>query len=172
IIKEICPDAKVVGAVYNPGDESNTRTVNELKSLLPEFGLELIEASISTSADIYTAAISLVDRVDVMWIPMDNTVIGAVEALISVCEEYNIPFFASEATCVEKGAIACVSSPIEDLGRLGAHIAARVLRGEDPCNIPVTTPETTHIHLNPGAAERIGITIPQSLLDKAFEIVE
>ena len=58
----------------------------------------------------------------------------------------------------------------EELGEIGGHKAARVLRGEDPCNIPVTTFTTINMYLNPGAAERMGATIPQSLLDKAFEI--
>jgi len=170
IIKEITPGAKVVGAVYNPGDEAHTKTVNEFKGLLPEFGLKLIEASVSTSAEVHSAGMSLVDRVDVMWVPMDTTVVGAVAALISVCEEYDIPLFVPVADCVKAGAIACVYYFNEELGEIGGHKAARVLRGEDPCNISVTTFTTINMYLNPGAAERMGATIPQSLLDKAFEI--
>jgi len=51
IIKEICLEAKVLGAVYNAGDESNLKTVSEMKRLAPDFGLEVIEANVSTTAE-------------------------------------------------------------------------------------------------------------------------
>jgi len=172
IIKQICPEAKVLGAVYNAGDESNTKTVNELKSLAPDFGLEVIEASVSTTADVQSAGMSLVDRADVAWSPLCNTTIAGLEGLLTVCEEYNIPYFAPDEDSVKRGAIAALYYSNEELGEIGGHIAAQVLRGEDPCNIPVTTFTTVNLFFNPGAAERMGATIPQSLLDKATKVYE
>ncbi len=172
LIKEICPEAKVLGAVYNAGDESNTKTVNELKSLAPEFGLQVIEANVSTTADVQSAAMSLVGRADVAWSPMCNTTVAGLEGLISVCEEYNIPYFAPDGDSVKRGAVAAIYYTNEELGEIGGHIAAQVLRGEDPCNIPVTTFTTINLYFNPGAAERMGATIPQSLLDKATKVYE
>jgi putative ABC transport system substrate-binding protein len=172
LIKQICPEAKVLGAVYNAGDESNTKTVNELKSLAPEFGLEVIEASVSTTADVHSAGMSLVGRADVAWSPLCNTTIAGLEGLLTVCEEYNIPYFAPDEDSVKRGAIAALYYSNEELGEIGGHIAAQVLRGEDPCNIPVTTFTTINLYFNPGAAERMGATIPQSLLDKANKVYE
>jgi len=172
IIKEICPEAKVLGAVYNAGDESNIKTVNELKSLAPDFGLEVIEANVSTSADVHSAGMSLVGRADVAWSPMCNTTIAGLEGLLSVCEEYNIPYFAPDGDSVKRGAIAATYYSNEELGEIGGHVAARVLRGEDPCNIPVQTFTTINMYFNPKAAERMGVTIPQSLLDKAAKVYE
>jgi putative ABC transport system substrate-binding protein len=172
LIKEICPEAKVLGAVYNAGDESNTKTVNELKSLAPEFGLQVIEANVSTTADVQSAAMSLVGRADVAWSPMCNTTVAGLEGLLTVCEEYNIPYFAPDGDSVERGAVAAIYYTNEELGEIGSHIAAQVLRGEDPCNIPVTTFTTINLYFNPGAAERMGATIPQSLLDKATKVYE
>ncbi len=172
IIKEICPEAKVLGAVYNAGDESNTKTVNELKSLAPEFGLQVIEANVSTTADVQSAAMSLVGRADVAWSPMCNTTVAGLEGLISVCEEYDIPYFAPDGDSVERGAVAAIYYTNEELGEIGSHMAARILRGEDPCNIPVATFTTINMFFNTGAAQRMGTTIPQSLLDKATKIYQ
>ena len=172
IIKEITPGAKVVGAVYNAGDESNTKTVNELKRLAPDFGLKVIEANVSTTADVHSAAMSLVGRADIAWMPMCNTTAAGLEGLVSVCEEHDMPLFVPDGDSVKRGGIACIYYVNEELGELGAEKAARVLNGEDPCNIPVTTFTIMNIYLNPAAAERMGATIPQSLLDKAFEIVK
>jgi len=172
IIKEICPEAKVLGAVYNAGDESNIKTVNELKRLAPDFGLEVIEANVSTSADVQSAGMSLVGRADVAWSPLCNTTVAGLEGLITVCEEYNIPLFAPDGDSVMRGAIAAIYYSNEELGEIGGYLAARVLKGEDPCNIPVQTFTTINMYFNPKAAERMGATIPQSLLDKAAEVYE
>lgn len=172
IIKEICPQARVIGAVYNAGDESNTKTVNELKRLAPEFGLKYIEAGVSTTGDVRNAGMSLVGRADIVWFPLCNTTAAGLEALVSVCEEHKMPLFPPDYDSVKRGGIASIYYSNEELGQLGAEKAARVLRGEDPCNIPVTTFTTINIYLNPGAAERMGATIPQSLMDRAFKIVK
>jgi putative ABC transport system substrate-binding protein len=172
VIKEICPEAKVLGIIYNAGDESNTKTVNEMKSLAPEFGLEVIEANVATTADTHSAAMSLVGRADVAWSPMCNTTAAGLEGAVGVCEEYDIPYFVPDPDSVKRGGIACTYYSNEDLGRDGGKKAAQVLKGENPCNIPVTTFENLYLTVNPGAAERMGTTIPQSVLDRASEIVE
>jgi len=171
IIKEICPDAKVIGLIYNAGDESNLKTVNEMKKLAPEFGLEVIEANVATTADTHSAAMSLVGRADIAWSPMCNTTVAGLEGVLSVCEEHHIPYFPPDPDSVKRGGIASIYYSNEELGEIAGRKAAKVLRGEDPCNIPVTTFETVRITLNPAAAERMGVTIPQSLLDKAYEVV-
>jgi len=172
IIKEITPEAKVLGAVYNAGDESNLKTVSEIKQLAPDFGLKVIEANVCTTSYVHSAAMSLVGRADLAWFPMCNTTAAGAEGLVSVCEEHDMPLFAPDGDSVKRGAVAAIYYVNEELGELAAEKAARVLRGEDPCNIPVTTFTIMNMYLNPTAAERMGATIPQSLLDKAFEVVE
>jgi putative ABC transport system substrate-binding protein len=58
------------------------------------------------------------------------------------------------------------------LGQLGAEQAAKVLRGENPCSLPVQTFTIIRIYVNPEAANRMGTTIPQSLMDRAYEIIK
>ena len=50
--------------------------------------------------------------------------------------------------------------------------AAKVLSGDDPCNLPVQTFTIIRIYVNPGAAGRMGATIPQPLIDRAYEIIK
>jgi len=172
IIRQICPQAKVLGAVYNPGDESNTKTVNEMKRLAPEFGLEYTEAGVSTTAEVRNAGMSLVGRADLMWFPLCNTTAAGLEALVSVCEEHDIPLFPPDYDSVKRGGIATIYYSNEELGQLGAEQAAKVLRGAEPCDLPVQTFTTIRIYVNPGAAGRMGTTIPQSLMDRAYEIIK
>ncbi len=61
---------------------------------------------------------------------------------------------------------------MSDVGRESGRMAARVLRGENPGEIAVTKGVMSNLAVNPAAAERMGVTIPQSIMNKATEIVE
>jgi putative ABC transport system substrate-binding protein len=171
MIKKVVPNAKVLGMVYKFGDDANTRTVNEMRKLAPQYGLKLVEANVSTSADIHSAGMSLVGRADAAWVPMCNTTVSGLEALIAVCEEHKIPLFVPDHESVDRGGIGALFYDNFVLGKLGGEKAARILKGEDPCRIPVGTFPTEALkgyYLNIKAAERMGVSIPQSLMEKAI----
>ncbi len=176
MIKAICPDFKVMGIVYDAGEANACATVAQMKESLSKAGFaEPVEANCPTSAEVKTAAESLVGRCDVMWWPDSNTVAQGCTALVGVCEENQLPLFGPTGWSVEPeyGCIgACGVSDYTEIGIEAGHIAARILLGEDPANIAVTTPAAEQLPvLNPAAAERMGVTIPQWLLDKARKVV-
>ncbi len=172
LVVDIMPDAKKLGVIYNAGEVNSVVQVDELKKVAPDLGItEIVEATAATSADVLAAAQSLVGRVDVIWIPTDNTVVSAFESVVKVSEENMIPLFAADVATVERGAIGTPGIDYYQLGRECGQVAARILRGENPADIPVKKVDMTDLFLNPSAAERMGITIPQSVLDKATNIV-
>jgi putative tryptophan/tyrosine transport system substrate-binding protein len=170
LIKQIVPNAKVLGIVCNFGDDSNTKSVNEMRRLAPEYGLKMVEANVSTSADIQSAGASLAGRADVAWIPMCNTTVTGLEALVSVAEEKKIPLFVPDHESVDRGGIGALNFDNFLLGKQGGKKVARILKGEDVCKIPVTTwpPEALKgYYVNPKAAERMGVSIPEAILKKS-----
>jgi putative tryptophan/tyrosine transport system substrate-binding protein len=169
LIQAVCPEAKSLGMVYNAGDESNTKTVEEMKALAEEQGLKVVEASVTTSAETNNAAKSLVGRADVMWSPMCNTTVSGLEGVLAVCEEEDIPYFAPDSNSVKRGGLACVYYNNRELGEQCAEKVVRILKGEDPCRIPVTTYKTEKmiIAVNPDAAKAMGVTIPASVMKGA-----
>jgi len=175
MIASICPDCQKMGIVYDVGEANAVATVSDVEAILPDFGIEPVEASVSTSAEVMTSAKSLVGRCDVMWWPDSNTVAAGFESLIAVCEENKIPLFGPTGWSVEGGCIgACGVHDYSWIGQEAGHMAARILLdGVDPANIPVTTPGAEQTPtLNPAAAERMGVTIPQEMIDKAYKIVK
>src|SRR5690606_8966429 len=91
LIQEITPDAKRIGVIGNPGEANSVVLINRLKEVASAAGLEVVEASATKSADVQQAALSLVGKVDVIYIPTDNTVVSALEAAIAVAEDNKIP---------------------------------------------------------------------------------
>jgi putative ABC transport system substrate-binding protein len=168
LILDIVPNVKKLGVVYNAGEVNSVVQINELKNVAPGLGItSVVEATAATTADVMTAAQSLVGRVDAIWVPTDNTVVAAFEAVVKVCEDNKIPLFAADTATVERGAIGTPGIDYYELGKECGQVAARILRGENPADIPVVKVQMTQLYLNPTAAQRMGVTIPQSVLDRA-----
>ncbi len=172
LVVDIIPGVKKLGVIYNAGEVNSKVQVDELEKVAPGLGIEeIVKATAATTADVLAAAQSLVGRVDVIWVPTDNTVVSAFESVVKVCEDNEIPLFAADVATVERGAIGTPGIDYYQLGRECGQVAARILQGENPADIPVKKVDMTDLFLNPSAAERMGVTIPQSVLDTATEIV-
>jgi putative ABC transport system substrate-binding protein len=166
---DIHPAARL-GVIYNAGEVNSVVQINELKKVKSSLNItEIVEATVSSTADVYTAAMSLVGQVDAIWEPSDNTVAAAIDSVVAVCEEYDIPLFASDVDMARAGAISGLGLDYYVNGQTAAELAARILKGENPANIPISTTPMTIVYLNPFAAERMGITIPPAILATATE---
>ena len=166
LILEFLPDAKRLGVIYSPGEANSVIQVEWVKAAATELGLEVVEATAVTTADVQQAANTL--DVDAIYVPTDNTVVSALDAVIQVGETKQIPVFAAEGDSVAKGAIATVGISYYDLGYQTGEMAVRILTEDaDPATMAVETQSELLVYVNLGAAERMGVTVPQSVLDRA-----
>ncbi|MFC2035166.1 ABC transporter substrate-binding protein [Chloroflexota bacterium] len=172
LMLEIVPGITKIGTIYSAGEVNSIVLVDALKDVCEDLGIDVIEASVVTSADVLTAAQSLVGRVDVIWVGTDNTVVSGLEAVIGVCEDNEIPFFPSDDPSIEKGGIAALGFDYYDVGYQTGEMAVKILNGTSASDIPVELGETFSYTVNTAAAETYGVTIPQSLLDKALTIYD
>lgn len=172
LIKEIVPDVSNLGVIYNPGEPNSVALVNLLKDVAGPADLTIVESAATKSADAQQAARALVDRVDAIYVPTDNTVVSALEAVIAVAEENDIPLFTGDTDSVNRGAIASVGFDYYDVGLQTAELVVRILNGENPGDLPVVFASGTDLFVNPGAAERMGVTIPESVIGRASTVVE
>lgn len=172
LLKEIVPSATRVGVVYNAGEVNSVVQVEIARKAAADLGLSLVEATAGNSSEVLQAAQSLQGRVDAIYVPTDNTVVSALESVVLVAERAKLPLIAGEADSVAKGALATIGIDYNKLGRQTADIAHRVLQGEDPAEIPIEYLTEQNVVLNLGAAQRMNVTIPESVLAKAVEIIE
>jgi putative tryptophan/tyrosine transport system substrate-binding protein len=172
LIKEITPNATKIGVPYNPGEANSVTLLGLLKQYAPDMGLEIVEAAAPTSADVLAATQSLVGKVDVIYVPTDNTIVSALESVIKVGTDNQIPVYAGDTDSVPRGAIAALGFNYYDVGRQTGKIVLRVLNGEKPGDIPVEGVEITELYVNPGAAKAMGVTIPDAVVARAKTVVQ
>jgi len=172
LIKKALPNAKRVGIVYSPGEVNSVTVVKALKAELDKRGMTLVEAAAPRTVDVASAAKSLAGKVDVIYTSTDNNVVSAYESLYKVAVEAKIPLIAADPDSVKRGAAAALGMNYYDLGRQTGKIVVRILKGEKPGAIKPEHGSKTSLVVNPAAAEKQGLKLPESLIKEAKEVVK
>jgi putative ABC transport system substrate-binding protein len=171
LIKQITPRARKIGVLFNP-QESNSHTLIYLMKMNATNNLmTVIEAPVAKSADVPAAAANLIGKVDVIFVPTDNTVIAMLDAVVKVGIENQIPIYTGDIDSVKHGAMAAVGFDYYNVGFQTGNLVVRILKGETPATIPVKVVEETFLYVNPAIAKKMGVTIPESVVTRADLVV-
>ncbi|MFQ5545966.1 MAG: ABC transporter substrate-binding protein [Acidiferrobacterales bacterium] len=170
LIKEMTPAAQRVGVPHNPGEANAVVLVEMLQQMAPSRGMQIVTASAPSTNDVLSAARSLVGKVDVIYVPTDNTVVSALEAVIKVGIDAKIPVYAGDTDSVPRGAMAALGFNYYDIGRQTGRMIARIFKGEKPGNIPVEGVSKTELYVNPGSAKKMGVSISDAVIKRAKKV--
>lgn len=155
--------AKKVGMVYNAGEQNSVAQVSEVKKVMDEQGLTVVEASASTSADVKQATESLIGKVDAFYIITDNTVVSALESVIDVANTNKLPLIVGELDSVARGGLAAYGFEYFDIGYEAGQMAVKILKGEaTPADTPAQYPQNLKLLINKKVADDLGIEIKDS----------
>lgn len=171
LIATITPKVKRVGVIYNAGEANGAYLVKLLKEAAPKQGLTIVEAAIANSSEVSSAAKSLVGRADAIYVPTDNTVVSALESIIKVGVQNQIPVYAGDNNSVESGAIAALGFDYREMGRQTGRMVARVLKGEKPGTIAVEPPGKVSLAINVKSAAEMGVEVPAEVLKTASKVI-
>lgn len=172
LIREFVPGVKKIGMIYNSGEANSVSILNVLKKECAARGIGVEEATVSNASGVTQAARSLVGRADAVYIPTDNTVVSVFEAITKVCVENKLPLFAADVDSVPRGAIAALAIDYYQMGRQTALMAERVFKGESTAAMPVETLLDLKLYVSPSNAADMGLSVPDSVVKKADEIVK
>jgi len=164
--------ARRIGVIYNAGESNSVTTVALTLEAAAELGLEIVEATVANASEVQQAAQSLVGRVDGLYLITDNTLAQGVQSVLAVAEQYKMPTIAVEQSYVDQGALATYGYDYYQLGVQTGKMAAAVLRGADPAEMPVQTGDQLTLVINTETARRIGLEIPADLLAAAEKVGE
>lgn len=172
VMRQVLPDAKTVGMVWNPAEACSEACTLLARQSAPKYGFELREATVSNTSEVMDAVNSLVSRgVDAFLTSGDNTVIMAVSSIGQALKSRRIPYFTNLPSAIERGSLVSVGADFNEVGRQTAKVVIRVLNGEEPRNIPILDFAPDKIYLNDSLAQEYGLTFPQELVHRAAKIV-
>ncbi|MEX1347415.1 MAG: ABC transporter substrate-binding protein [Desulfobacterales bacterium] len=167
---QMLPSAKKWGTIYNAGDANSVKSISWTRDAMKKFGLELVEVTISNSAEVYTGAQTLVGRVDAIYITSDNTVVSALDSVVKVANNKKIPLFGGDTTTVEKGMIAAYGLNYFQVGYSAGKKAVLILKGQDPGTVPSGLTENLSLWLNLKAAKDQNVTVSEKYVKMAEKV--
>ncbi len=137
LIKEILPNVKSIGVVYNPGEANAVSLMELLKLSAAKHGIKLVEATALKSADVQSATQAIAEKSDVIYALIDNTVASAIEGMIVAANQAKTPVFGAATSYVERGAIASLGFDYYQIGVQTADYVAAILEGKEPGSLDV-----------------------------------
>ena len=172
LIQTVTPNAKTIGVLYASSEDNSVSQVKEFTQYAEEAGLTVVEYAVPSTNEITTTMSVMTSKVDVIFVPQDNTIASAFPTVVTAANAAKVPVYSSVDTMVKQGSIASVSQSQYDLGIETAKIAVKILAGKKVSEVPVNVVDTGTPTVNLKAAKELGITIPDSLLKEADIAVE
>jgi len=172
MMRTLLPKLKKIGIVFNP-DESNSRlSLEYVKAQCGKRHINFVERPATMSSEIRAAVNALLDeKIDLLFIPQDNTVQASSRDIIDLCQKKKVPVFTGACAIVGQGALAAVGVNYYELGVANAQQAAEILfHGKKAGEVPVVALEKGHFCFNQRTARNLGIVVPKEIAESAFEI--
>ena len=171
-IRAMLPDATKIGILYTTSETNSVSTIELYKQLAPNYGFEIVESGISTTADIPLALDALLAQVDCLSNMTDNTVVAALALELEMANEAGKPVFGSEVEQVVNGCIAAEGLDYIALGVQTGEMAAQILKGEKLASeIPYEIITEPGLYVNSSVLEQFGVVLSDELAARAVEAV-
>jgi len=170
LVREVLPDVRRIGTLYVPAEANMVFSKGELEKAGARAGIEVISVGVNTSSDVPDAALALLGRgIDAMVQVGGNLTAAAFGGIARAANQAKVPVFAFQKVQAREGALVTMARDFYDGGKLASTLAARIMRGEDPKDIPFHPLQTNRLVVNLNAARQIGISLPEALVSRADE---
>jgi len=172
LIKTCMPGIRRIGIPYNPSEQNAVLAAENIRAECRKSGIELVEMNVFSTNEVQQNVAALARKdIQAMVVSADNTLATGIAAVVKICNEGKIPLFVSEPGEVELGACAGLGADFYEWGRQSGRIAAEIIRGKKPREIPVQKLSSTRLHLNLSAAKAQGLVFPPELVKKATKVL-
>ena len=159
IIKELFPQTKTVGTVFNQAEPQSKDAYNALLKKCSQLGMELVSLPVNNSSETQLVTKALLSKnVDVFFALPDNVIFASFETIAGECEAAKVPIFTSEAGLVTRGALASFGADFYYWGYQSGNQAAHFLTSGKKIKPELEIVQLRRKIFNASAASRFGIT--------------
>ena len=173
LLKEVIPSAMRLAVLFNPNNPSNIIFRDEIKTVTRDLGITLVQVEASTIPDLDTNLRGLLSqRPDALIATFDPVIDLQISKIIDFLEGNRIPSMFAVREHVLAGGLMSYGTSFPDLFRRSATYVHKIFQGTKPSDLPVEQPTKLDLVLNLKGAKALGVTIPDSLLATADEVIE
>ena len=172
ILKEAVPHASRIAVLWNPADPESARQVNEVEAAARSLDIRVQRVEARGPEEFDAAFVAMArGRVEALLVAIGSTFLVHQTRLAELAVRSKLPSMWSYRESVEAGGLMAYSVNMADFVGRAAEYVDRILKGAKPADLPVERPSTFALIINLKTAKALGVTIPQSLLIRADELI-
>jgi putative tryptophan/tyrosine transport system substrate-binding protein len=172
-LRQLAPGLSRVGMIYNPDNPVGAVYRRAFDAVTAQLGLQPIVFPVHGVADIKRAVANLSEHLNGGLIaPPDVTLLALATEVTSLSAQYRVPAIYADSVIVTGGGLISYGPDRLDLFRRAAAYVNRILKGEKPADLPVQAPSKYGLVINLKTANALGLTIPETLLATADEVIQ
>jgi len=173
LLKEMVPRVRRVLSFYNPDNPAALESIKEAREAARRLKIMLVEHPVASVDELRSGLRSIrAGEVDGLVHIADVMATSRADMIIDVARAKKLPLILQDKESVARGALASYGLSYYTGGRLTSKYVQRVLLGSNPADMPIEQIDRLQLVINLKTAKALGLTIPQSILVRADEIIQ
>jgi putative ABC transport system substrate-binding protein len=172
LLKETIPRLNRVAVIGNPDNPLQPKVVEDLKAAAPSLAIELNFVGVRTPEQ-FDPAFSALSRAhpQALYVIGDPFFLAYRTTLLKLVSKARLPCIYAERNFVDEGGLMSYGPNLADEFRRSAGYVDKILKGTKPGDLPIEQPTRFELVVNLKTAQALGITIPESILLQADEVI-
>jgi putative ABC transport system substrate-binding protein len=173
LLRELIPNARAFALLVNPKNPTHGVDKSRWRRIADALGVTIEIISASSEGDYDPAIASLADKpVDAVYVVADSFFGSFRRGLIAALANHAMPAMFTNRQYAVEGGLICYGSNLSEAQRHAGIYTGRILKGDKPADLPVVRPTKFDLAINLKTAKALRLTVPDSLLMQATEVIE
>ena len=173
LLTEVVPAARRVGVVWNPANQGNDIALRAAETAARRIGLDLVPLGVQRIEELRTAFGASTNRsLEALLVIEDSMLVSHTDEIVRLTGHKRLPTMYGFRSFVEAGGLIAYGPVPKDMWRQASVYVDKILRGATPASLPIEQPIKIELVINLKTAKALGVTIPQSLLQRADQVIE
>jgi len=173
LLKELLPNASRVAVIWDPGYSAFLSDWQELRARARALNVSLQSVEVRSVADLDRAFAAIArERTDAVITFSDTMTYNSPTRVAGLATEARLPLISPFRELAEAGCLMSYGPNVPDMYRQAARYVDKILKGAKPADLPVEQPTKFELLVNLKTAKALGVSIPQSILLRADELIE
>ncbi|MBI1817819.1 MAG: ABC transporter substrate-binding protein [Deltaproteobacteria bacterium] len=173
LIHELLPNVRRLGTLVVPAEVNSVFNTKRVVEAAAKRGFEFATVAVNSSSELSDATLALLaQNVDAICQVGSNLTISGFASIVRSAQQAHVPVFGFLTSDAKNGAVAVIARDSHESGWEAGLLAARVIQGESPANIPFHEVPSSKLVLNLAAAKIAGIAVPERLRRQAATLLE
>jgi len=172
LLREVAPDLRRLAILVNVGYPAAVQEMDQAQTAAGKLGLEVTTLEIRGAKDIAPAFGALKSRAEALYVTADPLLFTYRVRIITLANIARLPMITPLRDNVEAGGLMSYGPDNRDLFRRAGDYVDKILRGSKPGELPVEQPTKFELVVNLTTAKALGLTISESFLARADEVIE